>query len=72
MRAGLDYRHIPVNYGTLLHDRYLCFKILYFCHLLDYVKNTWPRSLNIVLKKMTQKCAGLYNDREDLRMDDKD
>ena len=30
MRAGLDYTHIPVNYGTLLHDRYLCFKILYF------------------------------------------
>jgi len=38
MRAGLDYTHIPVNYGTLLHDRYVCFKILYFCHLLDYVE----------------------------------
>jgi len=30
MRAALNYRHIPVNYGTLLLDRYLCFKILYF------------------------------------------
>ena len=37
-------------------------------NFLDYVEEKWPRNGKMILKKMTQKCTDLYNNRKDLRI----
>ena len=36
--------------------------------ILDYVEEKWPGNGKMILKKMTQKCMDLYNNRKDLRI----
>ena len=35
----------------------------------DYIEEKWPGQFNSsILKKLTQKCTDLYNNRKDLRL----